>query len=64
MKNFNLNRPGSTNKFSKYNNPFNFRLVSQNEIYEFIKENPEMSEPEIIYYVYGYKRYKTYYEKR
>ncbi len=64
MTNFNLNRPGSTNKFSKYNNTSNFRLISQNEIYEFIKENPEMSEPEIIYYVYGYKRYNTYYEKR
>ena len=64
MTNFNLNRPGSTNKFSKYNNTSNFRLVSQNEIYEFIKENPEMSEPEIIYYVYGYKRHKTYYEER
>ena len=64
MTNFNLNRPGSTNKFSKYNNTFNFRLVSQEEIYEFIKENPEMSEPEIIYYVYGYKRHNTYYEKR
>lgn len=65
MKNFDLNKPGLSNKFSKLSNIYyDFRLISQNEIYEFIKENQGMSEPEIIYYIYGYKRYKTYYEKR
>lgn len=78
MTNFNLNRPGSTNKFSKISKQtYGYglytkrgdKLVSQKEIYEFIKENPEMSEPEIIYYVYNYIRQKGWngkygYEKR